>query len=132
MATKELVKWIRKIERQVNRMPVKKAPVKVKTKVVRHKPVKRYTKDHAGINGKHDPACKGVLWGTHCRHIITAYDARHYKADKGRIGQKCGVCMPLYVGWRGWDDLLNGPVCHNHFHAAMDQKASALRAARRR
>ena len=119
MATKELVRWLEKIERYINRLPAKQ----VKAKVVRHKPVKRYTRHHAGIDGVHDPECRGQRLGIHCRHIITAEDASHFKADKGRVGQTCGLCMPIYVGWRGWDDVVLGPVCSNHFHAAMTKKA---------
>jgi hypothetical protein len=83
----------------------------------RHYPAKRY-KGHAGKNGEHSPWCRGAILGTHCSAII----------EKGpRAGQRCGLCLDMYVSYRGLRDWLMGPVCNKHFKAEMRRRNAARR-----
>jgi hypothetical protein len=103
--TKALVKVLSKVLTNTNGH---RHPVKCKAKRV---------KGHAGKNGQHSEHCKGIFT-PHCRAIITAGP---------RKGQRCGYCLDLYVGWRGLEDAILGPVCRKHFDAAMRKKAAARR-----
>jgi hypothetical protein len=71
-------------------------------------------KGHAGRNGKHSDFCKGERLGLHCCAVLPN-------------GRKCGYCLDMYVCWRHWLDIFQGPVCRQCFDAAMEEKNIARR-----
>jgi hypothetical protein len=116
MATKDVVKWLAKIERQINRLPVKAQPVRGKAQQ------KRVQKGHAGINGQHDDLCLGPILGRHCVEII----------KKGpRAGKPCGYCIPIYKGVDDWTHVFSDGVCRKHFDIRMEKRKRELKAKRR-
>jgi hypothetical protein len=93
----------------------------------RRHPAKQHTKHvkgHAGRNGEHAGGCPGWFFGTHCSAIITSEDRDE---PAWRIGKKCGFCLTIYGGFRGFRDVLLGPVCDKHFKREVRKRAAARR-----